>query len=81
MPLTITDELLTEAGITEQEARIEVACRLYDAGRLSMLQAMHWSELGRTQFEDALMDRGLPVFRPTVEDFESDMATLKRLRS
>ena len=77
MPLTIDDQTLHDAGITEHDARIELACRLYDAGKLSLAQAMRLSGLGRTPFEEALIDRGLPVYRPTVEDFESDMATLR----
>ena len=36
MPLTISDDLLAKAGLTERDARIEIACRLYDAGKLTM---------------------------------------------
>ncbi|HLQ43132.1 MAG TPA: UPF0175 family protein [Planctomycetaceae bacterium] len=79
MPLTITDELLTEAGITEQDARIEVACRLYDAGKLSLLQAMRWANLSRAELEVALIDRGLPVYKVTRKDFEEDMANLEKV--
>ncbi len=79
MPLTISDEQLSEAGITEQEARVEVACRLYDAGRLSLLHAMRWSNLSRVQFEAALIERGLPVVKMTLKDFEDDLATIQRI--
>lgn len=79
MPLTIPDELLSDAGITPDDARLEFACRLYDGGRLSFGQAMRWSGLTRTDFEAAMLARGLPLYRPTVEDLERDLDTLARL--
>lgn len=79
MPLTIPDELLSDAGITPDDARLEFACRLYDVGRLSFGQAIRWSGLTRTDFEAAMLARGLPLYRPTVEDLERDLDTLARL--
>lgn len=40
MALTIPDEWLAEAGINERDARIEIGCRLFDAGRLPLAQAI-----------------------------------------
>jgi len=79
MPLTIPDEWLRDAGITPEDARVEVACRLYDGGRLSFGQAIRWSGLTRTDFEAAMLARGLALYRPTVEDLEHDLETLQRL--
>ncbi|MCL4201618.1 MAG: UPF0175 family protein [Pirellulaceae bacterium] len=79
MPLTIPDELLSDAGITPDDARLEFACRLYDGGRLSFGQAIRWSGVTRTDFEAAMLARGLPLYRPTVEDLERDLDTLARL--
>ena len=39
MPLTIPDSLLEQAKLTEQDAKIEIACRLFQAHRLSLWQA------------------------------------------
>ena len=33
--LTISDELLCESQMAEDEARVEIACRLFDAGKLT----------------------------------------------
>ena len=63
MPLLLEDELLTEAGLSEGEARVEIACRLYDSGRLTMPQATRWAVMSRTDFEAALWERGLPLVR------------------
>ncbi len=79
MPMTIDDQLLEAAGLTEQDARIEVACRLYDAGKLTLLQGMRWANLSRVQFEAALLDRGLPIVKMTLEEFEDDLATINRV--
>ncbi len=79
MPMIIDDQLLEAAGLTEQDARIEVACRMYDAEKLTMLQAMRWSGLRRVDFECALIDRGLPVYKVTRQDLDDDMATLDKL--
>lgn len=63
MSLLFQDDLLSEAGFSEQEARIEIACRLYDAGRLTLPQATRWAGLTRVELEAALLERGLPLIR------------------
>jgi len=81
MPLTIGDDLLAEAGLSERDARIEIACRLYDASRLAMPAATRWAGLSRTQFEEELLRRGMAICRPTSEDLKQDLETLQRLGS
>jgi hypothetical protein len=34
MTITIPDDILRDAGLTEREALIELACRLYDAEKI-----------------------------------------------
>ncbi len=79
MPLTIGDDLLAEAGFSERDARIEIACRLYDAGKLAMPAATRWAGLSRTQFEAELLRREIAIFRPTSEDLKQDLKTFQRL--
>ena len=81
MPLTIPDDLLAESGMSERDARIEIACRLYDAGKLTMPAATRWAELSRAGFEEELLRRKMPLCRPTSEDFGQDLETLERLGS
>ena len=81
MPLTISDSMLHDAGLSEDEARVELACRLFDVGRLSVLGAMRWAGLDRTAFEEALLARGLPVYRVTRDDLKQDLATLRQLEN
>jgi len=73
MPLTIPDDLLAAAGLSERDARIEIACRLYDAGKLAIPAATRWTGL------EELLRRKLPLCRPTEEDLKQDLETLQRL--
>ncbi len=79
MPLVISDEMLRDAGVTENEAKLELACRLFDAGRLTLVRAARWAGVDRGTLEDALLQRGLPIYRPTIRDIEVDLATVEQL--
>lgn len=80
MPVVIPDETLEAAGMTEREAIVEIACRLYDAGKLALWPAAKLAGLSRPEFEQALVHRRIPVYRPTLQDLADDVATLNRLR-
>jgi predicted HTH domain antitoxin len=79
MPLTIPDDLLKEAGLNEREALIEFACRLFDAGKLTLWSAAKWAGLTRTEFEEELRRRRIAIYRPDIGDLTSDLAALDRL--
>jgi predicted HTH domain antitoxin len=80
MPVVISDETLKEAGLSEREAVVEIACRLFDAGRLALWPAAKLAGLSRTEFEHELGARKIAVYRPTVEDLVDDLAALEQLR-
>lgn len=79
MALTIPDEVLRQAGMTESEARIEIACRLFDAGRISFPAATRLAGVSRPEFERELDARNLPIYRPTRADLADDLTTLEQL--
>jgi predicted HTH domain antitoxin len=79
MPVTISDDVLQQAGMTERDARIEIACRLYDAGKLYLWPAAQLARLTRDEFWAELLARGLPVFTITEKDLQSDLETLDRV--
>ena len=81
MPVIISDETLAQAGLTEREAVVEIACRLFDAGKLHLWPAAKMAGMSRVDFEQELMSRKIPVYRPTLEDLAEDVATLERLRA
>ena len=81
MPVTLSDELLAEAGLSEREAKLEIACRLYDAGKLTMPQATRWAGIARVEFEAALLERQLPLVRIEQRYWQQELHSLERLRS
>ena len=79
MTLTIPDELFKTTGLTEQEIRIELACRLFDMERLDLWPAAQLAGLTRVQMESELHKRSIPIYRPTIEEVERDLENLKRM--
>jgi predicted HTH domain antitoxin len=79
MPLVISDDILHESGLSENEALIEFACRLYDAEKLQFWPAARLCGMDRMAFINELQKRHIPVFRPSIEDVEHDIKTLERL--
>lgn len=61
-------ETLKQAGLTESKARIEIACRLFDADKLHLRPAAKLAGLSRDEFEAALISRGI-VVHPIDEDY------------
>jgi predicted HTH domain antitoxin len=72
--------VLIEAGVAEREARIELACRLFDVGKLDLWPAAKLAGLGRAEFEGELRERNIPAYRPTLDELSRDVATLDHLQ-
>jgi predicted HTH domain antitoxin len=79
MPVVISDEILKQAGLTEREAVVEIACRLFDAGKLALWPAAKMAGMGRSEFEAELGRRKIAVYRPTEQDLAEELAALDRL--
>ena len=79
MPVVISDEILAEAGLSEREALIEIACRLFQADKLSLAPAARLAGLGRSEFEYELITRRIPIYFPTIEQINEEMAAMDRL--
>ena len=63
MPVIISDETLKQAGLSEREALVEIACRLFDADKLHLGPATKLAGMSRGEFESELMSRGIAVYR------------------
>jgi predicted HTH domain antitoxin len=79
MPVLISDETLRAAGMNEREAKLEIACRWFDAGKLSLGHAAQLAGIGRDEFEGELDRRAIPRHRYTDEMLDNDVAALKKL--
>ncbi len=79
MPVVIPDETLRDAGLTEREALIEIACRLFAAGKLALSWACgKTARETRAALEQALRDRQLAVYCPDELDLADDIRCLDR---
>lgn len=79
MPLTISDDLLNAAGLSPQTARVEIACRLFGAGKLELWPAAQWAGLSRVEFEEEVLLRGIPLYRVTQEQLDAETEVLRQL--
>lgn len=79
MPLVISDEQLRVMNMDERNAQIEIACRLFDAERLSLPAAAGFAGLSRAAMEGELRRRQIAIYRPTLEDLHQDLAVLESL--
>lgn len=79
MPPVISDETLRAAGMDAREATLEIACRWFDAGKLTVGHAARLTGLSETEFEVQPELRGIPRYRYTEEMLERDVEVPKRL--
>jgi predicted HTH domain antitoxin len=79
MSLTIPDFVLESAGLSEREWEVEIACRLFDSGRITKSAATKWLAMTRSEFDEELSRRKIPLYRLTSDDLQQDAATLRSL--
>jgi predicted HTH domain antitoxin len=79
MPLVISDDVLQAAGLSEKEAKLEIACRWFDAGKLAIGHAARLAGIDEREFEAQLELRGLPRHRYTEDMLAHDVESLKKL--
>lgn len=61
----------------EREAKLEIACRLYKLGKLSLFFAARMAGVSQAEFEDILLERQIPIYQYDLEDLENDLRTLR----
>ena len=81
MTITIPDDILRQAGMTEQDALVEFACRLFQTRRLNLGSAARLAGMGRTLFEAELQRRGIPAYEITADVLRDDLKALDSLRN
>jgi predicted HTH domain antitoxin len=77
MPVTISDEVLTAAHISEPELRQELALTLFQQERLTLAQASRLAEMTQLTFQALLADRQIPIHYG-VEEFREDVRPLRQ---
>ncbi len=79
MALMIPDSVLGQAGLSEDEARVEIACRLFELHRLSVWQAAQYACLTRVEMEAQLLQRGIFLYEVTEEQLSAELRAMDRL--
>jgi len=78
MSVTISDEVLHAAQMSEAELRQELAVLLFQRERLTLAQAARLAGMDRLRFQHLLSSRGIgPHYY--VAEFEEDLRTLREL--
>jgi predicted HTH domain antitoxin len=77
MAITIPDDVLTAAHISEPELKQELALALFQQERLTLAQASRLAEMGQLSFQALLAERRIPIHYG-VEEFREDLRTLRQ---
>ena len=78
MSVTISDEVLTAARISEPELKQELALALFQEERLTLAQASRLAELSQHAFQALLAERQIPIHYG-VQEFNEDLRTLRQM--
>ena len=78
--LHVPDDLLKRLGSTDQDALVEIACRLYETQRLRFDEAARLANIDLDTFAAACVSRKIRVYWYRCEDLQSDFESLKKMR-
>ncbi|MBI5215902.1 MAG: UPF0175 family protein [Ignavibacteriae bacterium] len=72
MSIQISDDLMRNLGLSEQELRIELAISLFQRDKLTLAQASTMAEMPQLFFQRELSKRKIPLHY-TIEDLQTDL--------
>lgn len=78
MPVTIPDEVLAAAHLSEPELKQEIALILFQQERLTLAQASRLAGMSQLEFQSLLAERRIPIHYG-VEEFDQDLRTIRKL--
>lgn len=79
MSIVISDEIVKAARLTPAEFLQEVAVHLFDTGRLTVGYAAQMAQMDQAAFRALLKQRKIPLYSYDIEDFETDVKSLREL--
>ncbi len=79
MAVVIPNAVLEATGLTEEEARRELAVALYARERLTEGQAAYLAGMDRRAFNDLLVERGIPIHYG-IEELRADYERARQRR-
>ncbi len=78
MAVTISDDVLAAAHLSEPELRMELAVALFREERLTLSQAARLAEVDQLAFQATLARREIAIHYG-IEEFREDLETVKSL--
>jgi predicted HTH domain antitoxin len=75
MPVTISDDVLAAAHLSEAQLRLELAVALFREERLTLAQASRLAESDQLTFQSILAEREIPIHYG-IEEFHEDLRTM-----
>lgn len=75
MALIIPDSVLSKAQLSGEDLLTDLACYMYDKGRLSFGKASELSGLNYFQFQKALAEREIDI-KYSEQDLDTDLRNL-----
>ena len=78
IPVTIPDDVLAAAHLSEVELRRELAVALFREERLTLAQASRLAEMNQFAFQSILAAREIPIHYG-IEEFREDLRTIEAL--
>jgi len=76
MPVTISDEVLKAAHMSEPELKQELAVTLFQQDRLTLAEASRFAGMNQLAFQAILANRQIPIHYG-VEEFREDVRSLR----
>ena len=77
--LHLPDDLLKRLGQNDAGALLEIACRLFQTGRLKVDEAARPARVDLEAFAAACADRKIPVYWYRSEDLMADLEAVKKM--
>ena len=74
---TFTFSIPDNINLTDREARMMLASKLYEKGRLSLGQAADFAGLSKKTFMEILGDYDVSLFNYPLSDLENDVTNAK----
>ncbi len=78
MAIFITDQMLAQANLSEQQARLELAVFLFEKRLFTLGKSAELAQVHRFVLQKELARREIPMHYDE-EDYEQDLMTLRRL--
>ena len=80
MGILITDQMLTQANLSETQVRLELAIFLFEKRLFTLGKSAELAQIHQYVLQKELARRQIPMHYDE-EDYGQDMATLRRLSS